>query len=73
MHPPTFSDWRSFVQKSLKQQKKHTIQEFETRLAQVKLQLAEQGFNSELYYNNKVRVRMPPQSCPAADVMIRIG
>ena len=30
------------------------IQEFDTRLEKIKVELAEQGFNSELYYKNKV-------------------
>ena len=38
---------------SLKRQKKSVRQEFETRLDNIKVQLAEQGLNSELYFNNK--------------------
>ncbi|OBA24770.1 P-loop containing nucleoside triphosphate hydrolase protein, partial [Hanseniaspora valbyensis NRRL Y-1626] len=38
---------------SLKRQKKSVRQEFETRLDNIKVQLSEQGLNSELYFNNK--------------------
>ncbi|XBW38270.1 hypothetical protein QEN19_003859 [Hanseniaspora menglaensis] len=38
---------------SLKRQKKSVKQEFETRLDKIKVQLSEQGLNSELYFNNK--------------------
>ncbi len=47
------SDWLA-AQKCIKKQGKMTMQEFDTRVQQVKVQLAEQGFNSELYYINKV-------------------
>lgn len=50
-------DWESIPNESfrdsLKRQKKSVRQEFETRLDQIKVQLAEQGLNSELYFNNK--------------------
>lgn len=38
---------------SLKRQTKAVKNEFETRLDKIKLQLSEQGLNSELYFNNK--------------------
>lgn len=50
-------DWESVsndsFRDSLKRQKKPVRQEFETRLDKIKVQLAEQGLNSELYFNNK--------------------
>lgn len=41
------------IQDSLAKQKKHVIQEFETRVQNVITELNEQGFNAELYYKNK--------------------
>ena len=38
---------------SLKRQSKAVKNEFESRLDKIKLQLSEQGLNSELYFNNK--------------------
>lgn len=38
---------------SLKRQTKAVKNEFDTRLDKIKLQLSEQGLNSELYFNNK--------------------
>jgi translation initiation factor 5B len=40
------------IQQTMKTQKIHTLNEFETRINNIKLQLSEEGFNSELYYNN---------------------
>eukprot|EP00056_Hartaetosiga_gracilis_P000844 m.40842 g.40842 ORF g.40842 m.40842 type:complete len:1172 (+) comp10383_c0_seq1:31-3546(+) len=37
----------------LKKQKQHTMQDFDTRLDYVKLQFAEMGINTELYWKNK--------------------
>jgi len=47
----TFKDWP--IQESLKKQDKSVLVEYEDRLTQVKVQLAEQGLNSVLYYKNK--------------------
>lgn len=44
-------------QDSLAMQKKSVAAEFERRLEQTKLAFAEQGFNSELYYENKSMAR----------------
>ncbi|CAM6110555.1 unnamed protein product [Calypogeia fissa] len=50
-------EWRSIenspIEKSLSLQKKHVVQEFETRTNVVITQLKEQGMNSQLYYNNR--------------------
>lgn len=44
-------------QDSLAMQKKSVVAEFERRLEQTKTAFAEQGFNSELYYENKSMAR----------------
>ena len=44
-------------QDSLAMQKKSVVAEFERRLEQTKLLFAEQGFNSELFYENKSMAR----------------
>lgn len=44
-------------QDSLAMQKKHVVQEFEKRVETTKLAFAEQGFNSELFYENKSMAR----------------
>lgn len=44
-------------QDSLSMQKKSVVAEFEKRVEQTKLAFAEQGFNSELYYENKSLAR----------------
>jgi translation initiation factor 5B len=41
------------IQNSLAKQKAFCMTEYETRLAQIQLQLSEEGINSEIYYNNK--------------------
>ncbi|KAJ2871402.1 eukaryotic translation initiation factor 5B, partial [Coemansia aciculifera] len=38
---------------TFKKQPAHTVSEFEDRVAQVKVEFAEQGLNAELYYKNK--------------------
>ena len=49
-------DWKPMpnaaVRESLRQQPKHTIQEFEERVRQTQLAFAEEGFNAFLYYDN---------------------
>ncbi|KAL9048335.1 MAG: hypothetical protein Q9162_007772 [Coniocarpon cinnabarinum] len=44
-------------QDSLAMQKKSVVSEFEKRLQETKVAFAEQGFNSELYYENKSMAR----------------
>lgn len=41
------------IQKSLELQKPNVKDEYEAKLEHIKLQLAEEGFNSEVYYRNK--------------------
>ncbi|EGD81768.1 eukaryotic translation initiation factor 5B [Salpingoeca rosetta] len=41
------------IQLALKKQKQPAIQDFETRLDHIKLQFAERGINTELYWKNK--------------------
>ena len=52
-------EWKSTasspIQASLKNQKENTLHEFETRLAKIKVEFAEQGFNSALYFENQAR------------------
>jgi translation initiation factor 5B len=50
-------DWQKNEDMDIRQtfslQKPHVLAEFETKLSNIKLQLAEEGINSELYYDNK--------------------
>lgn len=50
-------DWKATpnnaIQASLKQQSRGTLNEYEERVSKTKLAFAEQGLNSELYYQNK--------------------
>ena len=50
-------DWKSTpngpIQASLKKQKEHTKQQFDILAARAKLAITEQGFNCDLYYENK--------------------
>jgi translation initiation factor 5B len=41
------------IQEALEQQEAHVQREFESRVAQVSLQLNEQGLNVALYWRNK--------------------
>ena len=41
------------IQTALEKQKKHVLSEFDTRVANIITEFAEQGFNAELYYKNK--------------------
>jgi translation initiation factor 5B len=41
------------IQQTLSLQPPHVLSEFETRLNNIKLQLTEEGFNTELYYKNQ--------------------
>jgi translation initiation factor 5B len=50
-------DWKAIefnnVRDALDSQPFHTQSEFATRLKKIKLEFAEQGFNAELYWENK--------------------
>jgi translation initiation factor 5B len=58
------------IQQSLSLQKKYVLNEFETRIHNIKLQLSEEGFNSELYYKNtdiKKQVSLVPVSAKSGE------